>query len=110
MYHGETYQYEFFHGGGPYRIETGPFICSANQWTGFYKIGTSVMKKLEDQFLMSYTPSLFTGHVVRLLSFRYVVRAYTCSNEEITNFFLGFLFASDFHTDYGIVPTNSNSR
>ena len=75
MYHGETYQYEFFHGGGPYRIETGPFICSANQWTGFYKIGTAVMKKLEDQFLMNYTPLLFTEHVVRLLSFRYVVRA-----------------------------------
>ena len=26
------------------RIETSPLICSANQWTGFCRIGTSVMK------------------------------------------------------------------
>ena len=34
-----------FHEGGPYHIETIPFICRANQWTGFYMIGTSVMKE-----------------------------------------------------------------
>ena len=34
-----------FHDGGPYHIETSPLICSPNQWTGFYMIGTSVMKK-----------------------------------------------------------------
>ena len=27
-------------------LETRPLICSANQWTGFCMIGTSVMKKL----------------------------------------------------------------
>ena len=27
-------------------IETSPFICRANQWTGFFMIGTSVVKKL----------------------------------------------------------------
>ena len=32
--------------GSPYHIETSPLICSANQWTGFYMIGTSVMKEL----------------------------------------------------------------
>ena len=36
----------FFHDGGPYHIETRPLICSANQWTGFYMIGTFVMKGL----------------------------------------------------------------
>ena len=28
-----------------YHIETSPLICSAIQWTGFYMIGTSVMKE-----------------------------------------------------------------
>ena len=27
-------------------IETSPLICKANQWTGFYMIGTSIMKVL----------------------------------------------------------------
>ena len=26
-----------------FSIETGPLICSANQWTGFFMIETSVM-------------------------------------------------------------------
>ena len=30
---------------GPYHIETIPLICRANQWTGFYMIGTYVMKE-----------------------------------------------------------------
>ena len=29
-----------------YHIEISPLICRANQWTGFYMIGTSVMKEL----------------------------------------------------------------
>ena len=32
--------------GGPYHIETSPLICSANQWAGFYMIGTSVVQGL----------------------------------------------------------------
>ena len=32
--------------GGPYHIETRPLICRTNQWTCFYKIGTSVVKDL----------------------------------------------------------------
>ena len=36
-----------FHDGGCYHIETSPLICcSANQWTGFYMIMTSVIKEL----------------------------------------------------------------
>ena len=31
---------------GPYHIEPNPLTCSANQWTRFYMIGTSVMKEL----------------------------------------------------------------
>ena len=30
----------------PHHIETSPLIRSANQWTGFYMIGTSVMNEL----------------------------------------------------------------
>ena len=32
--------------GGPYHTESSPSICTANQWAGFYMIGTSAMKKL----------------------------------------------------------------
>ena len=31
-----------------YHIETSPLIWRANQWTGFYMIGTSVMKFADD--------------------------------------------------------------
>ena len=31
---------------GPHYIKTSPLICRANQWIGFYMIGTSVMKEL----------------------------------------------------------------
>ena len=33
------------HDRGLYHLETSPLICSANQRTGFYMIGTSVMKE-----------------------------------------------------------------
>ena len=36
-----------FRGGGPYHIETSLLICSANQWTGFYRVFTSAMKELK---------------------------------------------------------------
>ena len=35
------------HDVGSYHIETSPLICRANQWPGFYMIGTSVMKELK---------------------------------------------------------------
>ena len=35
----------FFHGSS-YHIETSSLICFANQWTGFYMLGTSVVKEL----------------------------------------------------------------
>ena len=35
------------HERGPYHIETIPFICSVNEWTGFFMIGTSVMEELK---------------------------------------------------------------
>ena len=41
---------EAFHDGGPYHIENSPLICYANQWTGFYMIGTSVMKELIEKY------------------------------------------------------------
>ena len=37
---------KLFHDGGPYHIETSPLIYRANQWSGFYIIGNSVMKDL----------------------------------------------------------------
>ena len=38
-----------FHDGGPYQLETIPLISFANQWTGFYMIGITVIKKLKWQ-------------------------------------------------------------
>ena len=34
-----------FHDGVPYHMETSPLNCSVNQWTGFYMIGTPIMKE-----------------------------------------------------------------
>ena len=38
---------QHFHDGCSYHIETSPLICSANQWTDFFMIGTSAMKELK---------------------------------------------------------------
>ena len=46
---------KFFHDGGPYHIETSPLICSANQWTGFYMVGTSAMKKLKSSSNLTFS-------------------------------------------------------
>ena len=50
-----------FHDGGPYHIEISPFICSANQRTGFYMIGTSVMKELRNRLIHCFwtKPEIF---------------------------------------------------
>ena len=41
-----TLVFKLIHDRGPYHIETSPLTCKANQWTGFYMTGTSVMKEL----------------------------------------------------------------
>ena len=38
--------HKLFYDGGPYLIEISLLICSADQWTSFYIIGTSAMKEL----------------------------------------------------------------
>ena len=38
---------DLFHDGVPYHIETSLLICSANQQTSFYMIGTFSMKKVK---------------------------------------------------------------
>ena len=35
-----------FHDGSSYHIETSPLVCCANQWTGFYMIGTPIKKEI----------------------------------------------------------------
>ena len=44
----ESKSCKLFHAGGPYYIETSPLIRRANQWTGLYIIGNSVMKDFYD--------------------------------------------------------------
>ena len=38
----------------PYHIETSPFVCSADQRTGFYGIGMSIMKFNSEIFYREY--------------------------------------------------------
>ena len=40
-----------FRDGGPYHIATSLLICSADQWTGLFLIGISVMKELNTAHL-----------------------------------------------------------
>ena len=52
-----------FHDGGHYHIEISPLVCSANHWTGFYVIETSVMKELSTTSLSSvHIPIFFEYH------------------------------------------------
>ena len=39
----------------PYHIEASPLICLGNHWTGFYMIGTSVMKVQFYKFPVTYS-------------------------------------------------------
>ena len=41
------YIIQLFNEGILFHIETSPLIYCANQWTGFYMIGTSIMKELK---------------------------------------------------------------
>ena len=43
----ESFAFQLFDDGGPIHTETSSLICCANQWTGFYKIETSVMNQLK---------------------------------------------------------------
>ena len=45
-HHGLSLFFSCFDDIGSHHIETSPLICRANQRTGFYLIGTSVMKEL----------------------------------------------------------------
>ena len=37
------------HDGAPYHKETSSMICKTNQWSGFYIIGASVMKRVNEK-------------------------------------------------------------
>ena len=43
---------KLFNDGGSYNIKTSPLISRANQLTGFYVIGTSVMKQVNVKVVM----------------------------------------------------------
>ena len=68
---------------GPYHRETSPLICSANQWNGFYKIGSSVLKEFMkdieiesyvfltiESFLLTFQSSVLNGFLTRLFQCR----------------------------------------
>ena len=41
-------------------MENSPWICFANQWTGFYMIRTSIIKELKKQTLIAYNEIVFS--------------------------------------------------
>ena len=47
MFFDDPCHHQLLHDVESYHIETSLLICRANQWTCFYKIGTSVMKELK---------------------------------------------------------------
>ena len=50
-----TYSAYFFYGGGPYHKETSLSIFRVNERTGFYTIGSSVIKELMLERYSSYS-------------------------------------------------------
>ena len=48
-----------FHDWGPYHIETSPLISTANKWTRFYMIRTSVIKKFYGSPLLSIVKYIY---------------------------------------------------
>ena len=61
-------------------METSPLIFRANQWTGLYTIGTSVMKKLRNALLLFKNVQI-SFIELKLSRRKYVtyLRTYTCS-------------------------------
>ena len=68
-------KHQLFHDGGPCRKENSPLICSVNQWTGFFMIGTSVTKELRRSSPIILQKSVLTR----------------CKAEFAFFFYLGFL-------------------
>ena len=63
----------------PYCIETSPLTCYANQWNGFYMIGTSAMKELNTPLEALEDHKLFVNKAYKVLYF--VVYARTLVQE-----------------------------
>ena len=57
-----TYKHLLFLDGGLCRIEPSLLICSENQWTGLYMIGTSIMKKLRRSSPIKLRKSVLTSY------------------------------------------------
>ena len=70
--------FKLFDNGGPYHIDTSPLICSANQWTGFYMIRTSVKKELRGQ-LQEFNHQAFIGRMISVFS----QPEFTCSKSTM---------------------------
>ena len=71
--------FQLFHDGRPYYLGISRLICKVNQWTGFYMIGTCVMKQLthfrpEARFyppenaMGPQCPDVFRGYINRALT------------------------------------------
>ena len=56
-------------------IETSPLICGANQWTGFYMITASVMKRLNSFRKDRFREFVVCNLIIRCLTFRYICTA-----------------------------------
>ena len=55
------FQCSLFYDRGSYHIESSPLICFANQWTGSYMVGTSVMKELNRNVFRTMSKHLWSS-------------------------------------------------
>ena len=76
--------HEIFHGGGPYHRETSPLTCKANQWTGFYMTGASVMKELSKKSI-SFQKALMGDKKVHRFHAILISSHYTITKIQIQN-------------------------
>ena len=56
-------------------IETSPLICGENQWTGFYMITASIMKRLNSFRKDRFREFVVCNLIIRYLAFRYICTA-----------------------------------
>ena len=87
-----------FHDGGRYHIETSPFNCYANQWTGFYMITASVMKELNGRLFEKERPFIFKNHGLKMCHIGFFIsgdifmiwNASVCCNKYYINKCFGY--------------------
>ena len=80
--------HHLFYHSGPYHIETSLLICRANQWTGVYMIGTSVMKELKAS---NFFILMFTQRIALVVMICNVIQAIVRLYDDVDELFFVFV-------------------